>query len=464
MFESGCVDDLRLAVHAVVDAPCELATTAQQAELLVAVEEAQSLLEGVKARALAAFADAGGPEEAGAPNAKAWARRELRMDASEAGRLVTTGRTLTALPRVFEALRAGRIRPAHVYEFSAGLKKAAPGVIPAVEDYLVDVAERGEPAALKAEIREFLEAVHPEELDAAYIRGMERRDLQVSKVGDGYAVTGFLDVLTGARLKAVVDHLGAPSDRDDTRSPSERRVTNLDRLLTHVLEHGLPTRKGFRPQLYVTVDLERLQDVPGAAPARLYGWGTIPDTLLGSLLCDADVTPVLSEGEVEVGEGSAARTEGAALATLDEQLIRTAGPRRSADVLNVGRTQRLATERQRIAVKHRQEGRCANPGCHNTHLEMHHLDWWHRDFGRTDLDDLLGLCPRCHHLVHAGKLQAQRDPVTGQVVLRTQLGTRLGQPDDRERGFRRLLMKRQLREIRRAMRESSQREQGARAA
>ncbi|KAA1424613.1 hypothetical protein FE697_001405 [Mumia zhuanghuii] len=73
-------------------------------------------------------------------------------------------------------------------------------------------------------------------------------------------------------------------------------------------------------------------------------------------------------------------------------VIRTRASHRSADVLNVGRTQRLATDR-------------------------------HRDFGRTDLDDLLGLCPRCHHLLHAGKLHAERDSDTGEVVLRKRLGS-----------------------------------------
>ncbi|WP_370616755.1 HNH endonuclease signature motif containing protein [Mumia sp. Pv 4-285] len=439
------VDDLRRSVQAAADVPWELAATEQQADLLTTAAAARALLDGVLARGLSAFAEAGGPEEAGAPNVKAWARRDLRLDASEAGRLLTAGRTMRALPRVAESLYAGRIRLAHVHEFSAGLKKTDPLVVTAAEDYLLDVAERSEPAALRAEIREFVEAIHPDELDAAYIRGMDRRDIQVSKVGEGYAVTGFLDIATGSKLKAVVDHLGAPDDRHDTRSPSQRRVGNLDRLLTHVLEHGLPTRKGFRPQIHVTVDLERLQGDLSAAPGRLHGWGAIPDLLLGELLCDADITPVLTDGqELATGDLHAAR--------------------RTADVLNVGRTERLATQRQRIAVKHRQHDVCANPGCHNTHLEMHHIDWWARDFGRTDLADLLGLCPRCHHLLHAGLLEVSREPTTGEVVITTQRGRRLTASDERERGFRRLLAKRRLREIRRMVHDQAERERAASAA
>ncbi|MBW9214321.1 DUF222 domain-containing protein [Mumia sp. zg.B53] len=441
MFDAEITADLRHAAQALVDAPIELATTEQLAEVLGAVASTQALLDGVLARGLAHFSDAGGPEAAGAANAKAWARRELRLDAGETGRLITAARTTQALPRVAESLRAGRIRLDHVHEFSAGLKKADPVIITSAEDYLLDVAERSEPSALRAEIREFIEAVHPESLDAAYIRGMDKRDLQVSKVGDGYAVTGFLDIVTGARLKTVLDHLGAPDDRDDRRPPSERRVTNLDRLLTQVLEHGLPSRNGFRPQLYVTVDLERLQGMPGAEPARLHGWGSIPDLLLGRLLCDTDVTPILTGAHVDDGR----RDHGGHNHEVPDQ---PSDRRRPGSVLDVGRSQRLATPQQRIAITHAQGGRCANPGCHNTFLELHHIDWWHRDHGTTDVDNLIGLCPRCHHLLHAGLLHARREPDTGDVILTTGEGHRLSDSDDRDRALRRLLVRRRLREIR----------------
>jgi hypothetical protein len=51
----------------------------------------------------------------------------------------------------------------------------------------------------------------------------------------------------------------------------------------------------------------------------------------------------------------------------------------------------------------RQGGVCAAPGCRHTHLEIHHVIWWSRG-GPTDLDLLIGLCVRCHHLLHRGLL------------------------------------------------------------
>ncbi len=369
-------------MRALLDAPLDLATNAEKAEVLRAVQDAQDRLDGIKAMTLEAFAQCGGPEDDGAPTLKAWARRTLRLSATEAGKPTTAGRTLRRLPAVREALAEGRVRLPHVHEFSSGLVKAGEEIISLGTDYLLSVAESHEPAALREEVRAWIDAIHPDSLDEAYIRGMDKRDLQVSRVGDGYAVNGFLDIPTGAKLKTVLDSLGSTSDRDDRRSPAERRLAGLDALLAAVLEHGLPTRKGIRPQLHVTVDLDRLRGDAAAEPARLQGWGVIGDRLLGSLLCDADVTGILTDGF-------------------------TSGSLPQASVLNVGRSERLATPAQRSAIMVRQGGRCGNPGCDHTTLEIHHLDWWVRDLGLTDLDRLVGLCARCHHLVHAGRLHTR---------------------------------------------------------
>jgi hypothetical protein len=35
-------------------------------------------------------------------------------------------------------------------------------------------------------------------------------------------------------------------------------------------------------------------------------------------------------------------------------------------------------------------------------LATHHIAWWDRDRGPTDLENLCLLCSRCHHLVHGG--------------------------------------------------------------
>jgi hypothetical protein len=37
-----------------------------------------------------------------------------------------------------------------------------------------------------------------------------------------------------------------------------------------------------------------------------------------------------------------------------------------------------------------------------SHCKIHHVRWWWRDRGTTDIANLLPLCERHHHLVHEG--------------------------------------------------------------
>src|SRR5690606_35348852 len=162
---------------------------------------------------------------------------------------------------------------------------------------------------------------------------------------------------------------------------------------TGILNAGvLPADKGVRPHLTVTVPA----DVFGAAAAagqgqpasesnpdagdpfapvaHLGGYGPIGPALVGYLACLGQVTVVTTDG---------------------------AAP--DSGVLNVGRTRRIATLRQRKAVEAHQANRCANPTSNLPVAEIHHLTWWSAG-GPTDLDNLIGLCEPCHRLVHHGKL------------------------------------------------------------
>jgi hypothetical protein len=69
--------------------------------------------------------------------------------------------------------------------------------------------------------------------------------------------------------------------------------------------------------------------------------------------------------------------------------------------VNVGRDQRLFTERQRIGMAVR-DGGCRFPGCDRppSYCEAHHIDPWHASHGRTDIDDGILLCRRHHLLIH----------------------------------------------------------------
>ncbi|MDQ0615263.1 hypothetical protein QF046_002904 [Microbacterium sp. W4I4] len=82
----------------------------------------------------------------------------------------------------------------------------------------------------------------------------------------------------------------------------------------------------------------------------------------------------------------------------------------SCKPLDVGREQRLFTPRQRIALAIR-DGGCRWKGCDRpaSYCEAHHVDEWHRDQGRTDVDRGILLC-RFHHMeLHHGGWRITRD-------------------------------------------------------
>ncbi|WP_344767365.1 HNH endonuclease signature motif containing protein, partial [Aeromicrobium panaciterrae] len=120
-------------------------------------------------------------------------------------------------------------------------------------------------------------------------------------------------------------------------------------------------------------------------PAKLAGHGAIGPNLLMYFLCVSDFTAFL---------------------------MKQGGGARQAQILNAGTSKYQPTLTQRRAVIARQKGVCAAPGCNHTHLEIHHTIFWSMG-GRTDLDLLIGLCVRCHHLLHRGLLNITGNAVNG---------------------------------------------------
>ena len=70
-----------------------------------------------------------------------------------------------------------------------------------------------------------------------------------------------------------------------------------------------------------------------------------------------------------------------------------------SEILDWGREKRLFTKSQRLALVER-DGGCANCGLPPGMTRVHHVLWWSRDKGRTDLKNGVLLCESCHHRIH----------------------------------------------------------------
>ena len=77
------------------------------------------------------------------------------------------------------------------------------------------------------------------------------------------------------------------------------------------------------------------------------------------------------------------------------------------DVLMLGRSKRLVSRRQRLALSVR-DACCQFPGCRSRRrCDAHHIRPWSQG-GATDLDNLILLCRRHHTVVHKHQLRIER--------------------------------------------------------
>jgi hypothetical protein len=73
------------------------------------------------------------------------------------------------------------------------------------------------------------------------------------------------------------------------------------------------------------------------------------------------------------------------------------------EVLDLGRAERTTNRAQRRALRAMHKT-CGHPGCTVPFdaCRIHHVSWWWKHRGPTDLANLLPLCEKHHHLVHEG--------------------------------------------------------------
>ena len=121
-----------------------------------------------------------------------------------------------------------------------------------------------------------------------------------------------------------------------------------------------------RPHVLLVTSPDALHDLAAAAASQLDGVGPVSTATARQLCCDADVTPIVTD--------------------------------RNGAVLDVGRSARFPSSRQRRAVIARDRG-CVGCSAPALACQVHHITWV-RHGGRTDLDNLTLLCPSCHTNVH----------------------------------------------------------------
>ncbi|MBN9240473.1 MAG: hypothetical protein BGO97_12230 [Micrococcales bacterium 70-64] len=212
-----------------------------------------------------------------------------------------------------------------------------------------------------------------------------RRYLHLTPQADGMTrLSGLLDPESAATVVATLDAATSPR-RGGPRFVDERDIARAERLIAD-------ERTTEQIALDTFVDLVRL--------------GTLADdgTLLG---CSTPTVRILvTKRELDADRGTG-HLEG----QRDPVSIATVRRRACADgaipilfdgkqPIDLGRTERLFTSRQKTAIAAR-DGGCIFPGCERppSWTETHHIDDWQHG-GRTDVRDGVLLCRHHHLLLH----------------------------------------------------------------
>ncbi len=179
-----------------------------------------------------------------------------------------------------------------------------------------------------------------------------------------------IEAIVGAELRnrdtRTVDGAGAPLRDEDRRSISQLQADALATICRHVLgcdSKDVPTAGA---TVIVRIDADALES--GIGHTRVDGISQpVSVATARRMAATGAIIPWVMGGDSEV--------------------------------LDFGRSRRLFSSRQKVALGER-DGGCAGCGVPPGMTQVHHLRWWERDAGPTDLNNGILLCVPCHHRVH----------------------------------------------------------------
>ncbi len=319
----------------------------------------------------------------------------LRIGRGEARRRVEAAEALAEHDRISggvqppryellaEAEAAGAVSAGHTavilrcltdVEGLVGLGTVSPADVEGVERTLTGQADVFDPLQLSKCAVHIIECLDPDGAPDRDERHRRLRRLSLRRMHGGmWRISGDLLPETGSVLSAVLRPLAAPRldnaaegrlHESDPRTPDERLHDAIDDAARRLLAtEGLPATGGVPATVIVTIDHRDLLNRTG-----------LGHTSDGAQLSVATVLRLAEEAEIIP-------------AVLND----------AGGVLSVGRSRRIATRSQTLALIAR-DGGCSFPGCDHPPqwCDRHHIRAW-VDGGETDLDNLTLLCSYHHY-------------------------------------------------------------------
>ncbi|WP_275792921.1 HNH endonuclease signature motif containing protein [Prescottella equi] len=322
-----------------------------------------------------------------------WLAANTLLEVPAAARILALGRMLARQSEIADAFNAGDISAEHaalIGKFCETPPRGMPNeALGSCRKVLLDAASG--PAATTTTVRTCISRLErifeSDELPPS--EDTERNEFHVSKTLNGrVAVKGDLDAVTGEMLLTALSALTKPRNPMDdpagARTPARQRADAFAEILRRYLDSGeAPIEGGERPHLSLHVDAADL--ARSEADHEWVGSDGDPD-----LFGDKDIARLPHTGPLSIATARRLACDCHLTAIVMDDGV----------PLNLGRTSRTVSKKQRRALIARDHG-CAFPGCGTApaHCEGHHVKHW-ADGGPTDLDNLVLLCRYHHTLLH----------------------------------------------------------------
>ncbi len=346
-------------------------------ELSHAIRDLRAALdagEGVFSRLVHAFQRRSGHLADGAPTMVSWLTYNCKISSTSAADRLCVGKQLQSLPHVAEALASGAIG----YQSASALchlhEQLGENAAGFDEHAMVGYAKQFRVAQLRLLCRHARYVADPDGIDRDSEKSYERRWLHISPMLDGmHSIDGVLDAEGGAALKSALESLAHWRGSEDHRGKEQRMADALVEMTLHALDSGkLPSTRGAKPHLNVSVSLDGLLGIAGAPAAEIQPEIPISRKTFERICCDSTVSRVMLADSM---------------------------------VTDVGRATRAVSPPTRRALAAR-DRRCRWHGCDrpSSWTSPHHIVFWARG-GPTRLPNLLSLCYFHHRLVHEGGWQ-----------------------------------------------------------
>ena len=352
---------------------------------------------------LAEFDARQGWGSSGAKSTAHWLSWRTGMRLGVARERLRVARSLRALPLVREAFAAGRLSYCKVRAVSRV-------ATPPTEPELVELAIGATGAQLERIVRSWRTCLLAETSASSHVRrGWSRREEEGGSVVFTLRVApeddAVLDAAVVAARRLVLDGDDRPVETPEEAglagaitdsTPMQRAEADAVILIAEsFLVAGSGASPGGSTQVVVHANVSSLDAAleAGRAAAERLAHDEAPS---GTSVEQRSLATRPVGGFLDNGQPLHTSTVLRMMCTSPSQLMLHAADGRPLDL---GRSRRHASRRQRRALRVR-DGGCRFPGCTQRHrLIPHHVIWWSR-LGPTDMDNLVLICPTHHRAVH----------------------------------------------------------------